>query len=92
MAAQIMPDRDRPKFGFREATPEQAKDVLSDYTAYFGTYSIDTDARIIRHYRKGNINPGQMGELVRRFEFAEGGRLILRPAESNNRLIWERAD
>jgi len=57
MAVQIMPDRERPKFGFRQATPEQAKDVLSDYTAYFGTYVIDVEARIIRHHLKGNINP-----------------------------------
>ena len=40
--------------------------------------------------REGNINPGALGDFVRRYEFAAGDRLILMPVESQNRLTWER--
>src|SRR4030095_885780 len=39
MAAQIAPDRSRPSWlPNTTPTPEQAKDAVGGYTAYFGTY------------------------------------------------------
>jgi hypothetical protein len=90
MAVQIMPDRARPKYASAEPTPEEAKAALSGYTAYFGTYTIDEKARTVTHHRTGNINPGGLGDFVRRYEFAPGDRLILRPLENMNALTWER--
>jgi hypothetical protein len=90
MAVQIMPDKPRPKFASASPTPDEAKAALSGYTAYFGTYSIDERAHTVTHHRKGNINPGALGDFVRRYEFAPEDRLILRPVESMNALTWER--
>jgi hypothetical protein len=92
MAAQIMPDRPRPKYVGSQPTPEEAKTALSGYTAYFGTYSIDERARTVTHHRKGCVNPGLVGvDAVRRYEFAAGDRLILSPDENpSTHLTWER--
>jgi hypothetical protein len=92
MAAQIMPDRPRPKYAGPQPTPEEAKTALIGYTAYFGTYSIDEGARIVKHHRMGSVNPGMVGiDAVRRYEFASDDRLILTPVENpKTRLTWER--
>ena len=90
MAVQIMPDRLRPKYAGTEPTPDEAKAAITGYTAYFGTYTINEQARTVTHHRMGNINPGGLGDFVRRYEFVPGDRLILRPLESTNELTWER--
>ena len=92
MAAQVMPNRARPKYAGAQPTPDEAKEALTGYLAYFGSYSVDERAHTIAHHRKANINPGQIGDdAVRRYEFAPGDRLILTPIDSGNRIIWERA-
>lgn len=90
MAVQIMPERARPKYAGPQPTPDEAKAALTGYTAYFGTYSVDERARTVTHHRQGNINPGAIMDVVRRYEFAPGDRLILRPVENMNELTWER--
>jgi len=92
MAAQIMPDRPRPKYVGSQPSPEEAKTALIGYTAYFGTYTIDERACTVTHHRKGCVNPGLVGvDAVRRYEFAAGDRLILAPVENpSSRLTWER--
>jgi hypothetical protein len=57
MAAQVMPNRLRRKYAAAEPTPEEAKAAITGYLAYFGTYTVDEQAHIITHHRKGNINP-----------------------------------
>ena len=92
MAAQVMPNRARPKYAGAQPTPDEAKEALTGYLAYFSSYSVDERAHTIAHHRKANINPGQIGDdAVRRYEFAPGDRLILTPIDSGNRIIWERA-
>jgi hypothetical protein len=91
MAVQIQPDRARPKFAtYLQPTPEEAKAALTGYTAYFGTYSVDEKAKTVTHHRTGNVNPGGMGDFVRRYEFVGTNRLVLRPLENQNALAWER--
>jgi len=91
MAAQVMPNRARPKYAGAQPTPDEAKEALTGYLAYFGTYSVDERAHTITHHRKANINPGQINDdAVRRYEFSDD-RVILTPADSGNRIIWERA-
>ena len=90
MAVQIMPDRLRPKYAGTEPTTDEAKAAITGYTAYFGTYTIDEKTHSVTHHRLGNINPGALGDFVRRYEFASSDRLILRPLESTNELTWER--
>lgn len=92
MAVQIMPDRDRPKWKQGESpTPEQAKEAITGYVAYFGTYTVDEKARTVSHHRKGTINAGGVGvDLVRRYELT-GDRLILTPVDTpSTHLTWER--
>lgn len=92
MAAQVMPNRARRKYAAAEPTPEEAKDAITGYLAYFGTYSVDERARIVTHHRKGSINPGQVGdEVVRAYVFETNDRLVLTPAGSTNKIVWERA-
>jgi hypothetical protein len=90
MAVQIMPDRARPKYAGALPTPNEARAAIIGYSAYFGTYTIDEQARTVTHHRTGNINPGGFGDFVRRYEFAADDRLILRPLENMNALTWER--
>ena len=92
MAAQVMPNRARGKYAAAEPTPEEAKDAITGYLAYFGTYSVDEHARIITHHRKGNINPGQVNDdVVRSYVFESNDRLVLTPTGSTNKIVWERA-
>jgi hypothetical protein len=89
MAAQIMYDG-RSKYAGTSPTPEEAKAAITTYTAYFGTYRVDEQARTITHHRTGNVNPGGLGDFVRRYEFISNDRITLSPLESNNVLTWER--
>lgn len=92
MAAQVMPNRVRRKYAAAAPTPEEAKDAITGYLAYFGTYSVDEQAHIITHHRTGNINPGQVGDdVVRTYVFESNDRLVLTPAGSTNKIVWERA-
>ena len=92
MAAQVMPGRTRPKYAGAQPTPDEAKEAITGYLAYFGTYTVDERAHTITHHRKGNINPGQIDDdAVRRYEFAPGDRVILTPVDTANRITWERA-
>jgi hypothetical protein len=92
MAAQAMPNRTRRKYAAAAPTPEEAKDAITGYLAYFGTYTVDEQAHIVTHHRKGNINPGAVGDdVVRAYVFESNDRLVLTPAGSTNKIVWERA-
>ena len=102
MAVQISPDRARRRFTGAQSgmftgpqpTPDEALDALSGYAAYFGTYAVDERAQTVTHKRVGNINPGGVGDFVRRLEFPAEDRLVLVPQERTDlrasRLTWER--
>ena len=94
MAAQVMPNRSRPKYAGVQPTPEEAKEAITGYLAYFGTYTVDERAQTVTHKRIGNINPGGVGDFVRRYEFLTDDRLALVPQERTDlravRLTWER--
>ena len=102
MAVQISPDRARRRFTGPQAgvftgpqpTAEEALDAISGYAAYFGTYTVDERAETVTHKRAGNINPGGLGDFVRRYEFPTDDRLVLVPQERTDlravRLTWER--
>jgi hypothetical protein len=89
MVVQVAPDRERNKAG-SEPTPEEAKNALTGYIAYFGTYTIDEAARTVTHHRQGSVQPGDAADLVRGYEFEGDDRLILQPPGSTYRVVWER--
>jgi len=90
MAAQIMPSRDRPKYAGPLPTPDEARDAVLGYTAYFGTYTVDETKRTVTHHRVGNLDPGGLGDFVRRYEFLSDDRIVLMPVDSKAGLTWER--
>ncbi len=102
MAVQISPDRQRRRFTGPLAgvftgpqpTPDEALDAVSGYAAYFGTYTVDERAQTVTHKRVGNLNPGGLGDFVRRYESPTADRLVLVPLERTDlravRLTWER--
>ena len=88
MSVQVAPDVKRHRAG-AVMTPEEAKIAVTDYIAYFGTYTVDEAAGTVTHHRQDTIQPGDMGDLVRRYEF-NGDRLILRGLSAPLEVTWER--
>jgi hypothetical protein len=88
MACHVAPDREVTKAG-QEPTGEEAKAALANHIAYFGTYSVDEQARTVTHHRQRSVQPGDKGDVVRGYEFT-GDRLILRPFGTTQEVIWER--
>ena len=78
MAVQIMPGR-----------AEAATAPASQFLAYFGTWSIDEVARTVTHHRHGDLRHDGEIDAVRRYEFV-GDRLILRPVDRDQEIMWER--
>jgi len=88
MSVQIAPDVERKRAG-KEMTPDEAKIAVTDYIAYFGTYTIDEKAGTVTHHRQASLQPGDGGDFVRVYQFV-GDRLILRPPGSKQEIPWER--
>jgi hypothetical protein len=88
MVVQVAPDKERGKAG-STPTPEEAQAALADYIAYFGTYTVDERAGTVTHHRQGSVQPGDVADLVRGYEFS-GDRLILRPPGTTHEVVWER--
>jgi hypothetical protein len=91
MAAQIQPDRPRPKWT-GTPTPDQALDAIRGYTAYFGTYTIDDKAKTVTHHRQGMLDGGAV-EFVRKYEMLSGDRIMLIPIGGTGpetRLTWQK--
>lgn len=91
MSVQVM-RKDRAPLSsesFKDAAPDELRSALDGFTAFFGRYEINEDARVIIHHVEGHVLPNSVGKsLKRRFEFS-GNRLVLMPAE-NKRVVWER--
>jgi Lipocalin-like domain len=88
MVVQVAPDTERGKAG-SAPTPDEAQAALLGYVAYFGTYTVDERARTVTHHRHASVQPGDVADLVRGFEFS-GDRLILRPPGTTYEVLWER--
>jgi hypothetical protein len=88
MAVQIAPDVKRLRAGAM-MTPQEAFTAVKDYIAYFGTYTVDEAAGTVTHHRQDSLQPGDSGELVRRYEL-NGDRLVLRAPNSTLEVTWER--
>jgi hypothetical protein len=88
MAVQIAPDVKRTRAG-AVMTPQEALTAVKDYIAYFGTYTVDEAAGTVTHHRHDSLQPGDHGDLVRRYELS-GDRLVLRAPNSTLEVTWER--
>jgi hypothetical protein len=92
MSVQIMKRNRRPFAGEsrRDVSPEEAKEALLGYTAYFGTFSVDAEKGTVTHHRVGHIVPNQVAVDGTRFYHFNGDLLILTPPSRDIRLIWKR--
>ncbi|HEX6387442.1 MAG TPA: lipocalin-like domain-containing protein [Anaerolineae bacterium] len=99
MSVQLM-DADRQTFAVADksrGTVEEMKAAIEKYEAYFGTYDIDEEGKVVRHHASGSLLPNWTGtDQVRFYEFS-GNRLTLSTAEIPysgttlvGRLTWER--
>ena len=94
MSAQLM-RRGRAKFvdnNPQKGTDAEIRGAFSEYSAYYGSYTVDERAGTVTHHVEGAWFPNWIGtKQVRRYEFS-GNRLILRadlPAGPGI-LVWER--
>jgi hypothetical protein len=88
MMVQIAPDVERKRAG-NVATAEEARHALTGYIAYLGTYSVDAKTGTVTHHRQASLQPGDNGDLVRRYAF-DGDRLSLWSPDNALEVIWER--
>lgn len=89
MSLQIMPDTTlRPAFAAKEPTQQEAMTAFTGYQAYFGTYSVDPKAKTVTHHLEGNLNPGQIDNRTRQYEFVGEDKLVLRV--NTRTLTWQR--
>jgi Lipocalin-like domain len=92
----------RPFFGSDDqddGTVEELSAAFKGYAAYYGTYSVDEQARVITHHVAASMFPNWVGTDHRREAVLEGGRLTLSTRltwhegkEWLFRLVWRRLD
>lgn len=85
----------RPKVRPADATPDQQRELLRTYPAYFGTFDVDETARTVTHHRHGSQAPGER-DFVRTIDL-RGNRLVLTTpttvidgTKRFARITWER--
>lgn len=90
VSLQIMPSgRPASLNTLRPLTPDQAKEALFGYVAYYGTYTLDEPAKTMHIHFDGSLNPSMVGTNGDRFYEFEGDRMTFR-AGANTRLSWQR--
>jgi hypothetical protein len=95
MSVNICGDHPPIELAGERPTPEEAHEALRTYWAYFGTYTVDEQAKTVTHHRTGSANPGwqRHPDYVRAYEFLGPDRVVLRPQapqRNGNELVWER--
>jgi len=79
------------------ATLSELSAAVNGYVAYFGTYSVDEDARVVTHHVRGSLFPNWVGTDQRRTIVLEGDQLTLdsppilsKGAMRIFRAVWKR--
>lgn len=72
--------------------PEQVRQVVETYDAYFGTYEVDETTHVVTHHVEGELRPNHVGASYRRRYEVDGDRLVLSSANPDERwrVVWER--
>jgi hypothetical protein len=97
MAVQITKEpQSKCSSGYDKATPEEIRAAYEGYYAYFGTYDVDFDKRIVTHHVEASLRPTEIGENYQRAFELSGNHLVLIPIKDGKqqpaRLTWERAE
>jgi hypothetical protein len=90
MGAMIQPERAPIPMAGKQASPQEAQAALRGFTAYWGTYTVDENAKIVTHHRKASVQPGYEVDARRNYRFEPGDRLILGGVGTKNAIVWER--
>jgi len=79
IAAQLYdPRRPRLEVPWESAGPEAARAAFVGLSTYFGTYTVDTEARTVTHTVEGAMAPDWIGsKLVRAYRFLDSDRIEL---------------
>jgi hypothetical protein len=80
-------------YGSSKATDQEIREAVSGFVSYFGTYSIDEEARKVSHTLEAALVPGWVGTtLVRAFVIDASGQLVLTREISGEKdvLLWRR--
>jgi hypothetical protein len=74
------------------ADPEAAIGrMIRRHFSYYGTYAVDEVAQTVTHHVLGSVSAAWVGtDRVRSYVFEGPDRIVLSPAESDNRLVWAR--
>jgi YD repeat-containing protein len=94
MSAQLMRSN-RARFAsddWRQASPEEKARAWSDYFGYFGTYTVDEQAKAVIHHIEGSWFPNVVGEDQKRYYRLDGEQLVLdaTTAWGDVRIVWEK--
>jgi len=76
----------------RDGSPEDMREILNGFVAYYGTFDVDESSRTVIHHVQAALIPSWVGTDLRRgYEFA-GNQLILTATTSQTaiRLVWQR--
>jgi hypothetical protein len=77
----------------REAGSEILRTIpeyVNGYVAYYGTYSVDSENKVVTHYRRGHVNNDSVLDVDRAYIFQDD-LLILSPMpERDVRLVWKK--
>jgi len=74
-----------------ELDEKEMRTVLTDIVAYTGAYRVNPEANTVTHSIQASLNPNDVGKsVVRKFEFLDDDRIVLRPEEVRVELIWQR--
>ncbi len=91
---------ERPKSSINDkskATNEEIKSAFDGFEAYFGTYEIDEEKKIVSHHIVGSLFPNWEGMTHTRFAEFSGNQLTLKTPPMqyggetiSGTLIWQR--
>ena len=94
MSAQLM-QTNQARFAsddWRQASPEEKARAWSDYFGYFGTYTVDEQAKAVVHHIEGSWFPNLVGEDQKRYYQLVEEQLVLNAttAWGDVRIVWEK--
>jgi hypothetical protein len=78
MSVQFMRDP-RPVFTttYSQAASDEVRKAYQGYFAYFGTYEVNAEKRLITHHLRGSLRPDEVGIDYDRYFRTDGDHLIL---------------
>ena len=87
----------RQAYPIDQPTGEQAQTALDTYIAYYGTFTVDSAEGTVTHHRQGHLNPAQMTDAVRSYNFSGKRLMLTMPAgaiagEETTTIVWERVE